>query len=247
MKTFRMLLAAVSLVAMTALFVVPTVGLSVGLGWLPRLQLVPALLSGAVLVVVAIIVSALLFGRVYCSVVCPLGIAQDIARRLARLVRFARVGERRPMERCARAVRLTVLVASVVGWCFGCVGLVEPYAVFGRFLGCGVLRTGEPSVAMIVWSLGLFAFVLTMTVFAARWWCAYVCPVGTLLGLVSRFAVYRPRVDRGRCVGCGACVKTCDRGAIVRSADGKAAVDHSLCVSCFNCVGKCGKEALRWR
>lgn len=74
------LVALLSLTAMTLLFVMPAAWVCVWFGWLPRAQLLPAVMSGEVVVLALIAVSVALFGRLYCLVVCPLGIAQDVAR-----------------------------------------------------------------------------------------------------------------------------------------------------------------------
>jgi len=165
-------------------------------------------------VLVLLALSLALCGRLYCAVICPLGLAQDVARGMFRLCRFARVGSA-PVA----AVRYALLALFPVAVFFGLTGLFEPYGIFGRFFLTGLRRLGEPSVAFVVWAISLFAAILLMTAYRARWWCNQVCPVGTFLGLFSRFAYFRVRVDRTKCVGCGACVKACDSGAIER--DGK--------------------------
>ena len=144
-------------------------------------------------------------------------------------------------------VRYAVLAVFVIGAILGFTGLIAPYGIFVRFLTVGVMREGDPSVALVVWALALFAFVLVMALFRARWWCNQVCPVGTFLGLFSRFAVFRPRIDGVKCVKCGLCAKACDKGAIRVRDDKSVAIDHSKCVVCLDCKGSCRKEALKWR
>lgn len=243
MKYLRIVIAGAALVAMTLLFVMPSAAFCRYVGWLPRAQLVPAIMAGEAIALVAIAVSVALLGRAYCAVVCPLGIAQDLARWLFRVTRVARLVRMVPVS---RTVRYVILGLFVVGVGFGFTGLIAPYGIFGRFLSLGVMRVGEPTALLVVWGIALFAVVLLTTLLRARWWCGQVCPVGTFLGLFARFACFRVRIDSSKCVKCGLCAKICERGAIAQDGTG-VEVDHSLCTTCFNCRGVCRKGALTWR
>jgi polyferredoxin len=198
-------------------------------------------MSGEAVSLVLVGVSVALFGRLYCSVVCPLGIAQDVAHGP---LRFLRMKKRLPIVGWIRYSALALFIAGAV---MGFTGLVAPYGIFARFVTVGIAREGEPSAALVAWSVALFAFALLMVAFRARWWCNQICPVGTFLGIFSRFAVFRPRIDESRCVKCGLCARECDKGAIRVRDDRSVAIDHSLCIACFDCKGSCRKEALKWR
>lgn len=251
LKWLRFGIALASLAAMTALFVWPVAWVVRWAGWLPSVQLVPAVMAGSLMTLVALAVSVALFGRLYCAVICPLGIAQDVIRLcFGWLLRRTRAPVRSGTDRSVRSpvawMRYGILALFVVGVAFGFTGLIAPYGIFGRFLSVCCRRVGEPGVIVTVWSVGLFIFILAMTFVRARWWCNRICPVGTFLGLFSRFAVFRVRIDASKCVKCGLCAKACDKGALAVRDDKTIAVNSTNCVICLDCIGTCKKGALKW-
>ena len=156
-----------------------------------KVQLVPALLAVDAVALIVLVVMIVLRGRLYCEIVCPLGIVQDFVRWVARK-KVRRVCTRLPETKRQRLVRWIVFALFLVA---GLAGLsfiwLDPYAIFGR----GLTLTG-----------GLFFLVLVLScVGAGRFWCNWVCPVGTLLQLVSRFAVFKNKVEK--CDHCEECRK----------------------------------------
>ena len=246
MLWLRRIVALVSLTAMTGLFVWPTAACFRAFGWLPRIQLVPAVAAGSVLVLVGIAVSVALCGRLYCSTVCPLGILQDIFRAVVTLGERWRIPGSHPVRPVERivvgTVRIAVLVAFVASAFFGLFAWLAPYGIFGR----AAASFADASLTPIkVLALGQVALILFITLARGRCWCNTFCPVGTFLGFFSRFAVFRVRIDRTKCVNCNLCVKACPNGCI--SEEREKDVDHSRCVSCFACAGVCRKGVLTWR
>ena len=241
----RRIAASVALAAMVALFVCPTAACLRAFGWLPRIQLVPAVAAGSVLVLAGIAVSVALCGRLYCSVVCPLGILQDIFRAVVTLGERWRIPGSRPVRPVERVVvgvvRIAVFLAFVASAFFGLFAWLAPYGIFGRAASVADFSLAPVKVA----ALAQLALILSATLWRGRLWCNTFCPVGTFLGLFSRFAFFRVRIDKAKCVNCNLCVRACPNGCI--SADREKQVDHSRCVSCFSCAGVCGKGALTWR
>ena len=84
LRKIRTILAAVFFVLITLLFLDFTGTLHHWLSWLAKIQFLPAVMALNVVVVVALLLLTLVFGRIYCSVICPLGVFQDILARFHR-------------------------------------------------------------------------------------------------------------------------------------------------------------------
>lgn len=78
LRKIRLTLAALFFTAVTLLFLDFTGTLHAWLGWMAKIQFLPALLAVNVGVVLFLVILTWLFGRVYCSVICPLGVMQDV-------------------------------------------------------------------------------------------------------------------------------------------------------------------------
>ena len=238
------------------------------LGWLAAVQLLPAILAVNVGVVVALVLLTLIFGRLYCSVICPLGVMQD---------GFARLGLRSKKNRYAYSKPKTVLrvgvfvlfVVLLVGGVGSLFTLLAPYSAFGRivtnllqpiWMGVNNLLAAVAAhfdsyafYAVEVWWRGaasLATALVTLVVVGwlawrgGRTWCNTICPVGTLLGFISRFALLRPVIDTTKCNGCGRCARNCKSACI----DPKHhTIDMSRCVVCFDCLDSCKQGAISYR
>ena len=273
MRKLRIFLAAVSFTATTLLFLDTTGLLVPWCGWAARMQFLPAALSlrafswGALAVVAVTLGVTALMGRIYCSVVCPLGIFQDMVAWLRRLPGVRRVYGHGPARTKVRLVALVTALAA--GFCGFHFAVLAPYGIYGRALtvvvsplarmgnnalapwchqhGWWVVKTLEvafPAVAMMVAAGGMIVLVALCALAGGRIWCNTVCPVGTILGGVAKFAWLSPRIDAANCVHCGSCVRVCKAGCIDLKGGN---VDKSRCVDCFNCSAVCRKGAIKWK
>lgn len=285
MKTLRQcrIVAAVILfAALTAFFLDFSETVPLGFAWLAKIQFMPALtgalggLAASAVVLAVLILLTLLFGRVYCSCICPLGIMQDIIARISRLTRprKKRFYEYRPPHRKVRLFFLVLTLFSILAGIFGLVrlsfitGVLDPYADYGRivthilypvyawgnnllvaiarhygsfkfYLVSNSVRSGFALATAIV-SLGVVGFMAWRR---GRLFCNTVCPVGALLGLLSRKSLFRIRIDADRCGSCGLCARQC-KGACLNIAEKK--VENDRCVVCLDCLQACRKGAIRY-
>jgi len=276
LKTVRVAVAMFFGTGLTAAFVDFRGAVPAQIGhWLASVQLVPsavALVMGESLaVLVAIFAATLLAGRIYCSTVCPLGILQDVAARLAGW--FRRAPLRLPYRPARNWVRIAFFWVSVTGIAYGFAGLtlslVDPYSIFGRMAAdlfrpivafvnnaiVGVIRGlgGEGLYRVdLHWAsagaLALPAIILLLVVGLAAWrgrlYCNTFCPVGTLLGFISKRSAWQLSLDPALCRKCGDCLRVCKAQCIDLRA-GK--IDQSRCVSCYNCIGACEEHGIHHR
>ncbi len=252
---------------MTLLFLDFTGTAHAWFGWLAKIQLLPAVLAVNAAVVAALALVTLLLGRVYCSVICPLGVMQDIAARLGRRARKNRYGYS-PERRWLRWGMLALFVLLLAVGLSSLAALVAPYSAYGRIastLLAPVWAWGNNALAYMAERADSYAFY-TVDVWVKSWatlgvavatlvvvgvlawrngrtWCNTVCPVGTVLGLLSRFSLLRPVIDTSKCNGCGLCARNCKSACI----DSKThTIDYSRCVVCMDCIDKCNKGAISY-
>ena len=265
LRKIRTTLALVVFVLITLLFLDVTGTLHRWFGWLASIQFWPALLAMHVGVVAMLVVLTLVFGRIYCSVICPLGVMQDVISRLHGMRKKNRFTYSKE-KRWLRYGVLAVFVASALAGVNAVVSLLAPYSSYGRIAGSlmkPVYEAGNNVLAAVAEHFNSYAFYsvdvwmkslptlvvasLTLVVIAVLAWrggrtyCNTICPVGTILSFLARFSWLKVRIDGSKCVNCGLCTKNCKASAI----DFKNhRIDYSRCVVCGDCIDKCRKGAI---
>ena len=265
LRKIRTILAAVVFVLITLLFLDFTGTLHHWFGWLAKIQFLPAVMALNVLVVVVLVALTLLFGRIYCSIICPLGVFQDILARLHRKKNKYGYSKEVRWLRYPVLVIFVIAVAAGVGSIFQ---LLAPYSSYGRIatmifqpiwkLGNNLLATIAERVDSYVfyttdvWMKSLpvliIALVTLMVLIVLAWrggrtYCNTICPVGTILSFFARFSFLKIRFDEDKCKNCSLCSKNCKAACI----DFKThTVDYSRCVVCGNCIDSCKFGALKY-
>ena len=227
-------------------------------------------LSGAAVSAVilwVLLLLTLLFGRVYCSFVCPLGILQDIVFRIRRWLapkRFLKFS--RPVPWVRYGVLALLAACCVTGLAGLSLNWLDPYSIFGRIMyvlawpaaiWSNNLLAADSSSADLVQmdyfpaafpvllaSAGMLGLVAVMSAWKGRLYCNTVCPVGTFLGLLSRISLFRLGFDPASCKKCGKCVKSC-KAQCLNLKEYK--IDSSRCVACYDCVRSCSEGGIRYR
>lgn len=269
-RKFRIIAASLFFIGTTLLFLDFTGSIHAWLGWMAKIQFIPAVLALNVIVVAILAVCTLLFGRVYCSVICPLGIMQDIIswwrgkRKKKDKYRFS-------YHKAHTWVRISVLavfIAAIAAGLASIAGLIAPYSAYGRIAsslfapvyqlinnGLAYISEAVDSYAFYpkdVWLKSLpvtiVAIVTFVTLFVTAWkggriWCNSVCPVGTILGFISRWSLFAPVIDESKCRACGLCGRRCKSSCIDMKAH---KIDYSRCVVCMDCIDTCREGAIKY-
>lgn len=225
-----------------------------------------ALLSG--ICAVAILGLTLLAGRVYCSALCPLGIFQDVVNRLA--VWLGKRRKALPFTKRKTLWRQfflwSVLISLPLGWVGFALSLIDPYSNYGRLASAlfrPLLTVANNAVVGAANAVGITALyrvdlpwagfgalvfpalflslVLLMSGLRGRLYCNTLCPVGTLLGWLSRRAAFRIKIDSSHCTKCASCFKACKAQCIDLR---KGEVDFDRCVACYDCISVCDEKGI---
>ena len=265
LRKIRTILAAVFFVLITLLFLDFTGTLHHWLSWMAKIQFLPAVMALNVVVVVALIALTLVFGRIYCSVICPLGVFQDL---LARLRRKKNKYSYSKEVKWLRYPVLAVFVLAGVAGIGSLFQLLAPYSAYGRIATMifqPIWKLGNNLLAMMAERMDSYAFytidtwmrslpvliiaAVTLVVLVVLAWrggrtyCNTICPVGTILSFFARFSWLKIRFDEEKCKNCSLCSKNCKAACI----DFKThTVDYSRCVACGNCIDSCKFDALKY-
>ena len=265
LKKIRTILAAVCFALITLLFLDFTGTLHCWLSWLAMIQFLPAVMALNVVVVAALIILTLVFGRIYCSVICPLGVFQDL------LARFHRKKNKYSYSKEVRWLRYPVLAVFVIAGLAGIGSLFQllaPYSSYGRIAtmifqpiwkGCNNLlaMAAEHYESYAFYSIDtwvrsmpvlIIAAITLVVLFVLAWrggrtYCNTICPVGTILSFFSRFSWLKVHFDADKCKNCSMCSKNCKAACIDYKTH---TVDYSRCVVCGNCIDKCKFGALSY-
>ena len=262
LKKIRLTLAILFFAAITLLFLDFTGTVHTWLGWMAKIQFLPAVLALNVGIVAALVILTLLVGRVYCSVICPLGVMQDViswinSRRKGKKRRFSYSLAKTWLRYGVLALFVVALIAGI-----GSVAaLLAPYSSYGRIannLFAPIYGWGNNLLAYFaeradsyafyhtdVWLKSLPTFIIAAVTFVAiavlawrngRTYCNTICPVGTVLGFLSKYSLLKVRIDTDKCRSCSLCSRQCKASCIDYK---NHTIDYSRCVDCMDCLGSC--------
>jgi ferredoxin len=268
LKKFRVVISSVIFLLLLICFIDSYQLINQWSSGLLKWQFVPALLgfaTGSAIILIVLLLLTLVFGRVYCSTLCPLGTYQDSVRRISNMFRSKRK-RRLSYSKPYNILRYVILGLTVILFILGNATLLlwlDPYSNFGRMAtnllgpviiaGGNLLSDSFPSIPLqdygiftqstCIAAAVLFIVVTGISIFRGRLYCNSICPVGSLLGVIANYSLFRLSFDTEACTRCHACSRHCKAQCIDVKAQ---SVDHSRCVQCLNCTVSCNVNAIRY-
>lgn len=217
---------------------------------------------------IVVVILTICFGRVYCSTICPLGTLQDVIGFTARKLQKPRDFQ---FSAPHNLLRYSIFTLTILAWIVGSgfmLNLLDPFSSFGRILsnllhplvllmnnGAAIVfePLNVPMLHRMRWaviapvsvsiSIAMLVLIARLAAKHGRLYCNTVCPVGTLLALLSKISLLQIRINPDTCLGCKLCESVCKAGCI----DSRSrTIDISRCVGCYNCLTVCPKQGLRF-
>jgi ferredoxin len=268
LRKIRIAVEIVFFVLISLLFLDFTGVIQTYFSWMDDIQFIPAILALNVVYIVILLVLALVFGRIYCSVICPLGVFQDIISFLRTKKKRNHFKYKKP-HTTLRIIMLVAFVALLLVGFTSIAGLIAPYSAYGRIatnIFAPIYNLGNEALVYLaerlnsytvysshfVWLKSLLSFVvalITLIVIVVLAWkdgriyCNTICPVGTVLGFISKFSLFKIAIDTNKCNGCKVCSKNCKSSCINPDIH---QIDYSRCVACMDCIGNCRQHAISY-
>ena len=206
----------------------------------------------------ATIVITIIFGRFFCSWVCPFGSIHHFVGFLGNRKRKAAEKIQLNRYRKAQSVKYLILFFLLGMALFPSLasslqtGLLDPIPLVTRSVNLVLLPildrgTYLTSVEARFYELGwlvlvVFSAAVLLNLVIPRFYCRFICPLGAFLGIISRFSIWRIGKTRSECTNCKLCEKACEGGC-----EPSGNIKIAECVLCFNCRDDCKHDLIAYQ
>jgi len=270
LKLFRIIISIIIFVSFVLLFfgVFPSF-----FKFFAHIQLIPALINvflnhTFIFVFLILLFLTFLFGRVYCSTICPFGILQDIFIFFKYKFSKNKFFKTQKNYKVFRYVFVSILFIFFFFGNITFLSVFEPYSNFGRIINETIkpiayfinnlfvllfqkfdlyfikkAETHSFYAGSFIFAFLVFIIIGLLSFFKGRFFCNTLCPAGTILGLISKFSIYKIKISNEQCVSCGLCAGVCKAGCIDFN---NKTIDYEMCISCFNCLSMCKKNGIEY-
>lgn len=183
----------------------------------------------ALVLLTFLILITLLFGQIYCSTLCPLGLLQELLLWLYKPIFHRMKKKRGNFYQKHYAIHYLIAVIAfglLMGGSAVIIRYIDPYSVSGNLS------------SLAVYGITFFVLLAILTFIKKRFFCTNICPVGAILGFLSRFALFKIKFAESGCVKCGMCARGCPSNSIDYQ---NQVINNETCVKCLRCLAPCPK------
>lgn len=111
---------------------------------------------------------------------------------------------------------------------------IDPYTIFSS------------SINFRFFSIISIFIILNLALFKNRFFCTKLCPVGTILGIISKISIYKIQIDNKKCISCKMCINSCQTKCI-EEKNSKIKINNENCIKCLKCLNVCKNDAIKFR
>jgi polyferredoxin len=195
-------------------------------------SLIKQVAASSVALLVAAVVTALVFRRAFCGRICPLGFLQELSGMLGHKIFGRRLTVPKALDRPARYLKYVVLAAILyLSWTAASL-VIRPY---DPWVAYNHLSSAEVFAEFGI-GLAVLGVSLAGSLVYDRFFCKYACPMGAFLGLISKLSVFKVRRNAESCIDCKACDKACPVNITVSEIE---TLKSPECIDCGECVAAC--------
>lgn len=250
-RVFRIFLAIIFFVAAVAyLCIGPHVHPMASVS--EKSQIILSMITVTIGATVVWLLLTFIFGRIYCSTVCPIGSITDFFARLGRkLPRKKKTFSWKPRTNWGGYILVIYILCLLLG-IFSVAFIIEPWNMMRN-----IASTVRPDAVKESWiALGIGAgtgaiagiasllMLIIWSMISGRDFCNNACPIGSALGAVGHSALMHIEIDPDRCTYCGKCEDICSAHCI-KVTDRH--VDNARCLRCFDCLAVCDDDAIHFQ
>ena len=209
-------------------------------------QLLCSLGLGNYYMLIAVILATILFRRVFCGYICPIGIISTFLKNTAGFFKIKQIQVPSKLDKLLMCVRYVVLALVLV------LTAKLVTLVFRSVSPCIIIASSEEEIEKSTYIAG--AITLIASILICMPFCRWFCPFAIVQNIFSKFGLAKIHRDTSTCVDCGKCAAACPMNIEVDKVE---SVNSAECISCFECIEACpvpcetqGKKAgkvLSWR
>lgn len=196
----------------------------------------------AIFPVLLLILSTVLFGRIFCGWLCAFGALGDFFYALGKRVFRIKFKMPKKADGVLKYLKYIILLALVFTWVAE-ITLPEGFSPWDAF---GELNSLPPALGYTLSHFlpgtVLLVLILIASMFVERFFCRYLCPMGAVFSIFSKLKVLNIKKPRTDCGKCRICTRSCAMGIALYEKD---SVSAGECIGCMQCIEACPRKNVR--